>query len=212
MAGMGTTPISGEYAIPANRERNQSLASLSRAISDIGRVLAQVDAFVHAFARDTYYELMFSELQASLFDDARTAIDGKLASSSGDALKKIESISERVRDGDAEAISQAMSTCRRLIDAVADTVFAAKDEPYTIGEQPLSVKANNVLNRINAYVHQRGITGERATRIRHTLAGIYGRTSKGVHQDVDPHESRYVFLATYVLLGEILTLPDATES
>ena len=212
MAGMGTTPISGEMAIPANRERNQSLASLSRVISHIGSVRAQVDAFVHGFARDTYYELMFSELQASLFDDARTAIDGKLASSSGDALKKIESISERFRDGDAEAVSQAMSTCRRLIDSVADAVFAAQDEPYMVGEQSLSVKANNVLNRINAYVHKRGITGDRATRIRQSLAGIYGRTSKGVHQDVDSHEARYVFLATYVLLGEILTLPDATES
>jgi hypothetical protein len=35
------------------------------------------------------------------------------------------------------------------------------------------------------------------------------------HQDctyVDAHEARYVFLTTYVLLGEILTLPDATTS
>jgi hypothetical protein len=29
-----------------------------------------------------------------------------------------------------------------------------------------------------------------------------------VHSEVDGHEARYLFLTTYVLLGEILTFPE----
>jgi hypothetical protein len=102
-----------------------------------------------------------------------------------------------------------MSTCRRLIDAVADAKFPATEEPYKqLGDQPLSVNEANVLNRLNAYIHLHGIAGGRAARLRRSLSDIYGRVSTAVHADIDPHEARHVFLATYVLLGEILTLPD----
>jgi hypothetical protein len=59
---------------------------------------------------------------------------------------------------------------------------------------------------------QASLFGDRAVRIRQTLAGVYSRTSKGVHSEVDAHEARYVFLTKYVLLGEILTFLDATTS
>jgi hypothetical protein len=112
----------------------------------------------------------------------------------GSALKKIESINERLGTNEDEAISQAMSTCRRLIDAVADDVFPARDEPYDLNGQKRDVKQNNVLNRINAYLHSVGVTGGRATRLRRSLEDIYGRVSKGVHDDVNGHEARYLFL------------------
>jgi hypothetical protein len=104
-----------------------------------------------------------------------------------------------------------MTTCRRLIDAVADHVFPAQDEPYSLGDQGLSVKQNNVLNRINAYLHRAGVTGGRADRLRRSLADIYGRVSKAVHDDIDGHEARYLFLTAYVTLGEVLTLPGPTD-
>ena len=104
-----------------------------------------------------------------------------------------------------------MGTCRRLIDAVADHVFAARDEPYELNWQTLTMKQNAVLNRINVVVHTVGVRGGRADRIRRSLSDIYGRVSTGVHSDVNSHEARYLFLATYVLLGEVLTLsrPDS---
>jgi hypothetical protein len=43
---------------------------------------------------------------------------------------------------------------------------------------------------------QASLFGDRAVRIRQTLAGVYSRTSKGVHSDVDAHDARYVFLTT----------------
>jgi hypothetical protein len=197
--------ISGEGLTQAVRYRSSQAVALARIIGNSSIVLAAVDAQVYAFATRVAHEIMFSELQASLFDATRETIDGRLTSA-GDALKKIESINERLATGSPEAISQAMATCRRLIDATADELFPAREEPYMKGEQPLTVKHSNVLNRINAYVHQSGIVGGRGDRIRRALEGLYDRTSTAVHAEVDEHEARYLFLNTYILLGEILTI------
>ena len=67
---------------------------------------------------------------------------------------------------------------------------------------------NAVLNRINAFVHTCGVRGGRADRLRRGLSDIYRRVSTGVHSDVDGHEARYLFLTTYLLLGEIFTFPE----
>lgn len=98
------------------------------------------------------------------------------------------------------------------MDSVADHVFPASDTPYVLNGQPLSVKQNNVLNRLNAHVHGRGVPGGRASRLRRGLGDVYERVSAGVHADVDGHEARYLFLTAYMLLGEVLTLPHPSRT
>lgn len=93
------------------------------------------------------------------------------------AAKSIESISERPISGDETAVLQAMTTCRQLIDSLADHVFPPPDGQYQIGEQALNVKADKVLNQLNAYVHSAGVTGGLGARIRRTLADLYDRDS-----------------------------------
>ena len=178
----------------------------------MSKILGAVDAEVYQYAGDVYAELQFSEIQASLFQESQEAVDATFATMAGSALTKIESINERLGNDEAEAISQAMTTCRRLIDAVADHVFAAREEPYSLNGQALIVKQPNVLNRINAYLHGVGVTGGRADRLRRNLADTYGRVSKAVHDDIDGHEARYLFLTTYVTMGEVLTLASGPTS
>ncbi len=170
-----------------------------------------VVSMIYEFASRTYYELLFSDLQAELFATAQSEIDARLAPMSGKALTKIESISERLRAGDSEAVSQAMTTCRRLIDTAADELFSPRDEPYLLGDQLLEVKANNVLNRLQAFVAEAGVPGARRARLRQTFANLYGRTSAGTHAEVSITEARYLFLQTYIALGELLSLRELTE-
>lgn len=70
------------------------------------------------------------------------------------------------------------------------------------------MKQGNVLNRLSAYVHSRGVSGGRADRLRRALFDLYGRVSTGVHANVDGLEARYVFLTTYIVLGELLDLQE----
>ncbi|HET7326042.1 MAG TPA: hypothetical protein VFJ14_02025 [Nocardioidaceae bacterium] len=68
-------------------------------------------------------------------------------------------MSDRLRDGDPELVSQALTTCRRLIDSCADYTFPARDEQYELGcGVTLKVGRQNVLNRLQAFTHARGAT------------------------------------------------------
>jgi hypothetical protein len=203
--------ISGDALVPALREQRSNILTLSVNLGSFERILAQVVAMVHEFVSRVYQELQFSDAQAAMFEAARKDVDARLAHLGGDALTKIASINDRFRAGDSEAISHAMTTARRLIDSVADSVFKARSEPYAIGDESFAVDESRVLNRINAFLHLKGVTAGRRQRLRRTLGDIYGRVSKGVHDDVDIEEARFVFLQTYVVLGEVVSLVQDSD-
>ncbi|MBK9726449.1 MAG: hypothetical protein IPO89_15830 [Actinomycetales bacterium] len=206
---------SGDYIAIAAREHDQLIGTQAMAAGVFSGICGQVVATVYDMVAEIYHELLFSELQASLFAETQMRVDGSLAEASGSALDKIEKVSERLRDGDPESISQALTTCRRLIDSCADHVFPPEAEAYEIGDGvTLSVGQQNVLNRMQAYTHRAGATKARRDRLRLTVRELYSRCSAGTHAQVTLDEARFIFLQTYVVLGEILTLtkPSPTSA
>lgn len=207
---------SGDYITLAAREHDQRISSQAKAAGVFSGICGQVVATTYEMVAEIYHELLFSELQSSLFAETQTRVDGSLAEASGSALSKIEKVSERLREGDPESISQALTTCRRLIDSCADHVFPQEAEAYEISDGlSLTVGQQNVLNRLQAYTHRVGASKTRRDRLRVTVREIYSRCSAGTHAEVTVNEARFVFLQTYVVLGEILTLanpsPKAAE-
>ena len=203
---LSTPSLSGDGLITALRNHHVNVNDATGSISKYGAIRSAIIGELHSFASRTYYELTFSEEQASLFESVRQDIDGMLAPLSGGALQKVESIMERLSVGEEEATSQAMNTCRRLIDSFADAVFPAQNEPAKIGDQKLEVKKSHVLNRIDVFVYGKTESKSRRSRLRQTMRGIYERVSTGVHSDVTAAEARFLFLETYIVLGEIIAL------
>lgn len=204
---------SGDAIATASREHDKLIATQSLHMATLSSICGQVVATVYDMVAEIYHELLFSELQATLFSDTQRKVDGSLAAASGSALDKIERVSDRLRDGDTESVSQALTTCRRLIDSCADFVFPARADTYEIGNgATLNVGQQNVLNRLQAFTHAQGLPQSRRDRLRRTLSDLYGRCSAGTHAEVTVEEARFVFLQTYVALGEILTLGDGGAS
>ncbi|QAY64838.1 hypothetical protein ET495_09860 [Xylanimonas allomyrinae] len=200
---------SGESVVIAAREHDQKVGAHARAIATFSGITGQVVATVYTAVVEIYHELLFSELQATLFGDTQSRVDGALAEASGSALEKIERVSDRLRDADPESVSQALTTCRRLIDSCAEHLFAARPEKYDIGDGvQLAVGSPNVLNRLQAHAHSTGAPKSRRDRLRRTLSDLYERCSAGTHAEVGVAEARFIFLQTYVALGELLTLGE----
>ncbi|MDN3250566.1 MULTISPECIES: hypothetical protein [unclassified Streptomyces] len=198
---------SGDMLIPASRDHDSRIIQASSRFGTWSGICGQVVATVYDMISEIYHELLFSELQASLFAETQENIGGSLAAASGSALEKIERVSDRLRDGDPESVSQALTTCRRLIDSCADYVFSAREEPYAIGDGvTLKVGPQQVLNRLQAHTHACGASKSRRDRMRRTLSDLYDRCSAGTHAEVSLDEARFLFLQTYISLGEILTL------
>src|SRR6185437_9234586 len=102
-----STSLAGDYIVIAQNNRFAQLNQASKNISDLTGIISGVMAALHDFASRTYYELLFSEIQADLFASMQTEIDARVSPIVGDALSKIEAINERLRTGDVEAISHA---------------------------------------------------------------------------------------------------------
>ncbi|MGW6624055.1 AbiTii domain-containing protein [Nocardia sp. NPDC055002] len=197
---------SGDMARIAQEDHDRRIIKIAAAMTPCLAIRGAVLSTIYSLVTEIYHELLFSELQSTLFEQARVSVDGALAQASGSALDKIESVSDRLREGAPESVSQALTTCRRLIDSCADHLFPGREGDYMVGEQPLKVGNGHVLNRLQAYCHQQGISKSRHDRIRKAMSELYSRCSAGTHADVTIQEARFVFLQTYVQLGEILTL------
>lgn len=210
-SSLSSVSLSGDALIPAQRQHISAIHETAQQLSNYSAAVSSVVTQVYQFTTKIHYGILFGETQETFFATIRHEVDSQLASLVGDHLKKIESITERLRAGDVEAISHSMTTCRRLIDTVANALFPARQEPFMVGEVELAVKENHVLNRLQAHAFTCGAHKDRRDRLRRTLADIYSRTSSGVHATVSIDEARYVFIQTYITLGELLALrPTAT--
>jgi len=175
-------------------------------IARLGGVKSRVISLVHQFVTNVYYERTFDNLAEGIFESYKKDLDLLLAEHSGDVIEQIPSVVARLSEGDSESISQALNTCRRIIDSFANHIFPASEETANIGGNVLALKESNVLNRINVFIHQNSESKNRRKKLKQNLTNLYSRVSSGVHSDVEYKEAKNLFLNVYLLLGEILSL------
>jgi hypothetical protein len=178
-------------------------------------VLLAIRARIQEFATRIYYEQVFSGQAETIFSQYQNDVDGLLDQNDVDGLlavtaktafQRLPQAFERLGAGDPEAISHALTTCRRVIDSFADAVYPPRAEPANIGGQQIDVGAPHTRNRLRVFVYERTGAGSRYDRLRKALTSLYDRVSAGVHADVTIGEARALVLHTYLLLGEILSL------
>jgi hypothetical protein len=161
---------------------------------------------LHLFATRVLAEAQFSETSKSIFDRFQTGVDSALATHAASAFEKLPYVFERLGRQEPEAISHALTSCRRIVDAFADAVFPPRPDPVVIDGQALDCSAARTKNRIRAYVAGKIRSSSRRERINKNLGALYDRVSAGVHSDVTFGEAQALVLNTYMLLGEIVSL------
>lgn len=197
-----------QVSTPVNKVLNW-METTSKEIHALTGVRSRVMHRLHRFVTTTYYELAFSVAAGSVFEQFQSDVDRQLAGSATQALSRMPTVAERLAAQDTEAISHAMTTCRRIIDSFADAIFPPREEPLVVDGREIALGPPHHLNRLNAYIREKCASTSRRDRLRRTLADLYGRVSAGVHAEVTPDEARALFLQTYVTLGEIALLPSA---
>ena len=207
LRGLQIPSLSGDYVNIAILGIRQDMAATANLVAKFRSIRSKALAILHTYVTEIHYEAEFSTRQETIFESARLRVDALLAPVAKDALSQIDSIYQRLGSQDPEAVSQALTTCRRLIDAFADAVFAPQDQPREVeGVGPVTLGPQQHLNRVNAYVQDHTDSKGRRDRLRRRLADLYSRVSTGVHTEVSPDEARFLFLDTYLMLGEILSL------
>jgi hypothetical protein len=203
---------SGNWATAQFHDQQRKIIEISNLLNAAKRVIAGVRFCIQQFAAKIYNELVFSGQANGIFQQYQQLTDTMLASTAAKAFDRLPSAFERLSDGSNEAVSHALTTCRRVLDAFIDSVFPPQDDSILVGHQWLEVKANHTRNRLRAFVHSRIGSGSRCDRITKCYSVLYDRVSAGVHDDVDIGEARALVLQTYLIIGECLSISTKDAS
>jgi hypothetical protein len=200
----------------ANRRHQAMQDKLWPNLTELTSVRARIRERLHRYLVETEAAIMFGQTAASAFERTRRYVDGELASLAPDVLVQFQAVYERSDKGDAEALSHALTSCRRIISAVADLLYPATGETVTGPDgKKREMTGKKYRNRLWQYVTEHA--NHEASR-KLTLASVedLGRrldvlddlASKGVHVDVTAAEADQCILQTYLLVCDLLRLRE----
>ncbi len=195
-------------------ERN----TVRQSINNASKRLASRRTTIYQYALRKHYELKFSGIADDIFARIRERVDATIGSTVPDAVQKMSAVYDNLRSENPENWSNAVHSCRRILQDLADAVFPAKDEIRTkvVSGKQIQIKlgSENYINRIVAYAEDvssserfNGIVGSHLEFLGDRLDAVFQATQKGSHKTIVSREEaeRYV-VYTYLLVGDILSL------
>jgi hypothetical protein len=151
--------ISGDATIGAINTVARQQQAISQKISTMSGIRSRVLALLHTFVTGVFYERQFAGVAESTFERYKKNVDALIAEKAGDVLTKIPAVIARLQEGEEEGISQALTTCRRIIETFADAVYPPTADTIELGGNKLSLDASKHKNRLNAYIAARTASG-----------------------------------------------------
>ena len=131
-------------------------------------------------------------------------------------VEKFTAVYRRLREAAAlhpdqevpEELSQAITTCRRILKAVVDHVFPPTNAPASSGQ---SLDDAHHRNRLTQFINQQGDSGSHRDMTTTMVSGLYERfkavdtlTNKAVHAEMALEIANLCALNTYIICGEVL--------
>jgi hypothetical protein len=163
-------------------------------------------------------QLTFTNVNERIFERFRSRVDSMLALGAPAVLDQFSAVYRRLREATrdpnapvSEDLAQAVTTCRRILKAVADHLLPGV--PHAVAESGSSLNDAAYRNRIYEFIKVNNVTDTSADTVKAAVGGIYERFSaldklanKGVHAEVGVREAELCAISTYLIAGELLEL------
>ncbi|MBJ7903811.1 hypothetical protein IF655_10930 [Streptomyces sp. DSM 110735] len=185
-----------------------------------GKIVARTRHLTFALLCSWERRLGYTSINESIFGGYRVKVDKLLAEGVPDLLQQFNAVYRRLQEAAetspdrdaAEELSQAITTCRRILKAVVDHVLPPQDQPSDTGH-PLDDAHHR--HRLFEFT-KRAIESKSNNKLTDVMiAGLYDRfvavdtmTNKGVHAAVACETASLCALNTYIICGEIISLHD----
>jgi hypothetical protein len=193
-----------------NRYERQAIADNIRKLTE---KIEKVRASIYDYTTNINYELKFSDITEDIFTKRRLFVDEKLAEISPEAVRRFVSVHDNLRSNNSEDWANAVHSCRRILKDIADELFPPQSEPIMVGDKPIKVGEEQVINRLIQYVNSKSqserfkeLVGSHLKYIGERLDSVYGAANKGTHAEVSLDEAERYIIFTYLLIGDLLAL------
>lgn len=171
---------------------------------------------IHSYVLRRHYELKYSSIADDIFSRTREKVDSAIGLHVPTAVQKFSAVYENLQSDNPEDWSNAVHSCRRILQDLADSIFPAQADRTTgVGVKTKTIKlgADNYINRLVTFISDRStserfneIVGSHLQFVGDRLDSIFKAAQKGSHAIVTKEEADRYVVYTYLVVGDILTL------
>lgn len=210
------TPID---AAIMKREQSSARTKLMPLIVGLRNILSRIRQDVHNYLVATEVELGAGRDESGFFNDAQARINALLNKYAPDAASMFVAAQDRISQGGSEDISHALTSCRRMVKSLADTLYPATDyDEIGLDGVTRTMSDDAYKNRLLQFVreavgkHKSGaILQTVITDLGKRLDALDGMASKGVHTVASLDEAQTCVVQTYLLAGDLLAIAEGTS-
>ena len=195
-------------------------AKLRATLMEARSVLARQRGAIADYLADTERQIVFGQVNSDVFERNRAYVDERLTEIAPQVLEQFEAAYRRHAEGDAEARSHALTSCRRVLKTLADVLYPATDETVEgIDGVERKMTDDKFITRLCQFATEktegsasREMLVSQIRALGERLDALNRLTSKGVHADVSPAEVDQCIIQTYLAAGDLLRLADGRSA
>ncbi len=195
---------------------------LHEQISQASQRLSSRRALLYDYVSKRHYELKFSGVAQDVFSAIRDAVDRQVANTIPAAVNKFNAVHENLRSRNPEDWANAVHSCRRILQDLADAVFPAQAEPRVVAaggkNREIKLGQDQYINRLVCFVQDNSeserfeeVVGSHLRFLGDRLDAIFLAAQKGSHSSVRQEEANRYVVYTYMIVGDILSLKRKTQ-
>lgn len=178
------------------------------------KLLSQLEDELLDWASRAYKAVRFGDVAGDIWRQHRSKID-QFATNAG-LSAHIGLINQGLLSTEPQAWRQAMWSCRDLLHDLAAHLWRDPRKTYShipgVDGKPMKVTPDKYINRLAAYLHQKGVTGKAGDYLRAELARLHSLNDlDSTAHDKDAvtlEDARLAVIATYTVLGELVQRTD----
>ena len=217
--------VSGDQAYGAMNVLTGTVSkSTSGLLSNIAvneKRLAILKSEYYDYALRKSIELSFSNVVTDVFSIYREQVDNYFNELSSETILKLQAIQDKINSDNPEMYSQALTTCRRLLENTAEELFDKHFPNYTEkmyktkSGKEIDVSGDHYLNKLSAVVErlqnkslEKTLVGSNIKYMIDWIKNLSELQCKGVHSEITKEEAMRCIIHTYICLGDILSLQE----
>jgi hypothetical protein len=184
------------------------------------RRLSARRSFIYSYVLSKHYELKYSGIADDIFSRTRERVNEVIGALVPEAVQKLSAVHDNLRSENPEDWSNAVHSCRRILQDLADVLFPAQEDrikEINGKQRTIKLGKDNYINRLSAFVEDnsdsgrfQGIVGSHLGFLGDRLDSVFQAAQKGSHEHIISKEEadRYV-IYTYLVVGDLLSLRKA---
>ncbi|MCG5264130.1 helix-hairpin-helix domain-containing protein [Acinetobacter pittii] len=177
--------------------------------------ITYIKKYAFKYLTELHEKLKFSGTITSTFDVLKNAVDDRLLDLDPEIAEQLMLAFKSVSSSNKEEWSHALTTCRRLLESLADKLYPASE--LVIGKR--TFKQSQFVNRLWQFMND-SIESETNRDLAQTHVNFLGSwlektnklTNKGVHDDVSQLEATKALFHLYLMLADLLDYLDPSAT